>query len=91
MQEKHLFEYAVIRLVPRVEREEFMNVSVILYCPSKIFLQSRLLLNKNRFSASACDLEVEELEKNLISFKKICQGDSDGGPSGKLPLVSRFR
>lgn len=91
MQEKHLFEYAVIRMVPRVEREEFLNIGVIIYCPSLRFLKSEFLLNKDRIRAFTEDFDLECLEKNLISFKLICQGDPEGGPIGKLPLVSRFR
>ena len=51
MPEKHLFEYAVIRVVPRVEREEFLNVGVILYCPSEGFLQTKFELNEKRLKA----------------------------------------
>ncbi|MDQ3393370.1 MAG: DUF3037 domain-containing protein [Bacteroidota bacterium] len=91
MQENHLFEYAVIRVVPRVEREEFINVGVILYCPSLRFLQSVFVLNKERINAFSCTLDLEELEINLEAFKKICGGEQDGGPIGKLSLVSRFR
>ncbi|HEY6979128.1 MAG TPA: DUF3037 domain-containing protein [Chitinophagaceae bacterium] len=91
MQEKHLFEYAVIRVVPRVEREEFLNVGVILYCADQNFLQIKFELNKERLVAFSNDLDIEELEKRLFAFKQICQGAEDGGPIGKLPLASRFR
>ncbi|HCN84081.1 MAG TPA: DUF3037 domain-containing protein, partial [Sphingobacteriaceae bacterium] len=51
MQEKHLFEYAVIRVVPKVEREEFLNVGVILYCSGQKFLQSKCDLDEARLTA----------------------------------------
>ncbi|GEO10055.1 DUF3037 domain-containing protein [Segetibacter aerophilus] len=91
MQEKHLFEYAVIRIVPRVEREEFLNVGVILYCSKERFLQSKFKLDKQRLIAFAQELDLLQIEKRLQAFDKICAGNFDGGPIAKLPLSSRFR
>lgn len=91
MQEKHLFEYAVIRLVPRVEREEFLNTGVILYCPDQKFLQVKFSVNKIKIEAIAPDQDIEEIEKRLEVFDQICRGKDEGGSIGKLPLASRFR
>jgi hypothetical protein len=91
MQDKHLFEYAVIRVVPRVEREEFLNVGVILYCSSQRFLQTIYHINKERLCAFSADVDMAELEARLIAFKQICAGSAQGGPIGKLPIASRFR
>ena len=91
MQEKHLFEYAVIRVVPRVEREEFLNVGVILYCRSLGFLQTRFELNEERLRAFAKDIEVEELQQRLRAFEKICAGRREGGTIGQLGIAERFR
>ena len=91
MQGKNLFEYAVIRLVPKVEREEFLNVGVILYCASKQFLGCEFSINKDRTSSFAPDLDIQEVIYNLISFKAISMGTIDSGPIGKLDLPSRFR
>lgn len=91
MQGKNLFEYAVIRLVPKVEREEFLNVGVILYCASKQFLGCEFSINKDRTSSFAPDLDIQEVIHNLISFKAISMGTIDSGPIGKLDLPSRFR
>jgi hypothetical protein len=91
MQEKHLFEYAVIRVVPRVEREEFLNVGVILFCSSQRFLQTMFELNKPRLHAFYNLLDCDELEARLCAFTNVCAGSSNGGPIGKLPLASRFR
>ncbi|MBS1932975.1 MAG: DUF3037 domain-containing protein [Bacteroidetes bacterium] len=91
MQEKHLFEYAIIRLVPRVEREEFINVGVILYCAHENFLQTKIALNKNKLGAFSCELDMEELVNRLHAFEQICKGAEDSGPIGKLPIASRFR
>lgn len=91
MQEKHLFEYAVIRVVPRVQREEFMNVGVILYCAKEKFLKTLLSANHERLFALSPDLEVDEVCLHLDSFVKICKGGKEGGPIGMLDMPSRFR
>jgi hypothetical protein len=91
MQEKHLFEYAIIRVVPCVERQEFMNVGVIVYCASQDFLQTCYELNSERLRAFSDKPDVEELEERLQAFVRICKGGSDGGTIGKLPIASRFR
>jgi hypothetical protein len=91
MQEKNLFEYAVIRVVPRVEREEFLNVGVILYCASQKYLQTKFHINGERLSACCSDLNMDELQQRLLAFEQICNGADTGGPIGKLPIASRFR
>lgn len=91
MQEKHLFEYAVIRVVPRVEREEFMNVGVILYCSSQRFLQSKFHLDEDRLKAFYPEIDLEELNDRLCAFDHICAGTKRGGAIGKLSIASRFR
>jgi predicted AAA+ superfamily ATPase len=80
MQGKHIFEYAVIRVVPRVEREEFLNVGVILYCPEKNFLKTKCELNEEKFSLFADDdLDFEDLEKRMKAFEQICEGKIEAG------------
>jgi hypothetical protein len=92
MPENYLFEYAVIRIVPRVEREEFLNVGIILYCKDQQFLQTMYTLNEDRFTAAFGGLvDIEELRTYLLAFEKICKGDKDGGPISKLDMASRFR
>ncbi|HNP22669.1 MAG TPA: DUF3037 domain-containing protein [Panacibacter sp.] len=91
MQEKQLFEYAIIRVVPRVERGEFLNVGVILYCASKSFLQIKYALNKERLLALSPEIEFNELTQILHAFEQICKGAAEGGPIAQLPLSSRFR
>lgn len=88
---KHLFEYAVIRIVPRVEREEFLNVGVILYSKELKYLQCIYTINKERMNAMCRDLDCNEVEEHLEAFEKICKGDNQGGPIAKLDLASRFR
>ena len=87
----HLFEYAVLRVVPRVEREEFLNVGVILYCRSLSFLETRFELPETRLLAVAPDLDLVEITARLQAFERICQGRAMGGTIGQLPVAERFR
>lgn len=91
MQEKHLFEYAVIRVVPCVEREEFLNCGVIVYCSSQRFLQTMFKLNVERLHAFPGELDISVLEKRLQAFEQISVGSVEGGPIARLAMASRFR
>jgi hypothetical protein len=91
MQGKKLFEYAVIRVVPRVEREEFLNVGVILYCREQKFLQTIYQLNEQRIRNFCDKIDIKELENHLKNFDLISHGESNSGPIGKLPIAERFR
>jgi hypothetical protein len=91
MQDRNLFEYAVIRVVPRVEREEFMNVGVILFCAKQKYLKMVYRLDNDRLKALWKDLDITELENNLMSFKRISAGEKEGGPIAQLDAPSRFR
>ena len=91
MQENQLFEYAVIRIVPRVEREEFLNVGVILYCRDQKFLQSLYQLNEKRIRHFCDQLDIEEVGEYLETFQRICRGEINAGPIAKLPIAERFR
>lgn len=91
MQGKHLFEYAIIRVVPRVEREEFLNVGVILYCKKEGFLKSRYLLDENRLKCFAGFIDLDEVKEHLNSFERICNGDKAGGAIAQMDIASRFR
>lgn len=91
MQEKHLFEYAVIRVVPRVEREEFMNVGVILYCATQRYLNIVFNVNEALLTAFNSELELSTITENLRAISEICKGGVDAGPIGKFDMASRFR
>lgn len=91
MHEKHLFEYAVIRIVPRVEREEFLNAGVILYCPSKKFLQTMFTLNIERLRAFCGKTDIDEVIGHLNAYEQIAIGAVDSGPIARLDMPSRFR
>jgi hypothetical protein len=91
MQEHHLFEYAVIRVVPKVEREEFLNIGIILLCTAQKFLEVKYTLDTDRFRVFAGDIDTDVLGGNLEAFCRICKGGAQGGPIGLLPVKERFR
>lgn len=91
MQDKHLYEYAVIRVLPRVEREEFLNVGIVIFCKREKYLQMKFRLDEQRLRCLCQDFDLEQIQKNLESFEKICQGAKDGGPIAQLDVPSRFR
>ena len=91
MQENHLFEYAVIRIVPKVEREEFLNVGVILYCPAQKFLDCIIDIPEQRLKAFSGAVDISEVRDHITSFEKICAGGKNAGDIGKLSIAERFR
>ena len=91
MQEKHLYEYAVIRVLPRVDREEFLNVGVLLYCQSQKFLRAACSVDQTRLRAFAADVKPEVLQEHLAAVERICCGGNEAGPIGKLSIGERFR
>lgn len=91
MQENLLFEYAVIRIVPRVEREEFLNVGVILYCSQQKFLKAKYHLNEKRIVHFCDQIDIHILEEHLKTFERISNGDANSGPIARLPIAERFR
>jgi len=88
---KHVFEYAVVRVVPRVEREEFMNVGVVLYCKKLNFLQAIITVNEAKICCFTNKDEAQQIKENLQAFEQICKGSAEGGPIAKLDGASRFR
>jgi hypothetical protein len=91
MQEKHLYEYAIIRVLPIVEREEFLNVGVILFCKKEKFIKVHFTINKAKLGSFSEELDVDQIELNLQSFEKIAMGTEKCGLIGLLDVASRFR
>lgn len=91
MQERNLYEYAVIRIMPRVEREEFLNVGVVLYCAGKKYLQALYTLEEERVISFCNTCDLSEIETYLKAFKQIANGDNNAGPISKLLPAARFR
>jgi len=84
------YDYAVIRVVPRVEREEFLNVGVILSCPAQDFLAAALHVDRSRLAAIDRALDMDELEQHLAVIPLVCRGDAAAGPIGRLAPRQRF-
>lgn len=84
------FEYAVIRVVPRVEREEFVNAGVILFCRTRQFLAARIELDEGRLGRFAPWAEVEEVREHLAAIPLVCAGGAEAGPIGLLTQAERF-
>ncbi|MFV5693697.1 DUF3037 domain-containing protein [Flavobacterium sp. LT1R49] len=91
MHEKHLYEYAVIRVVPRVEREEFLNVGIILFCKKAKFIKVLCSFNEVKLQLFSADLDLEQLHLNLQAFEKVGHGEKSGGPIAQFDIPSRFR
>jgi hypothetical protein len=91
MQEQHLYEYAVIRVLPVVEREEFLNAGIIMFCKKANFISVLFSLEKINSHLLSQQLDPEQLQLNLKAFEMIANGDPDGGPIARLDLPSRFR
>lgn len=91
MQDSHTFEYAVIRVVPKVEREEFFNVGVILFSKRRKFLGIKYDINQEKLKAFTTEIKSEMLEEYLNAWKLICDGDPHGGKIGTFEVSDRFR
>ena len=84
------FDYAALRLVPHVEREEFFNVGVILSCPAHKFLATRIFLDEGKLKCFAPEVNAETIRQYLEIIPKICAGESEAGTIGKLTQRERF-
>ena len=91
MQEKQVYEYAVIRVVPRVDRGEFLNVGILLYSKKLRFLEMRYHLNEDRLRIFSEALDIQEVKAYLEAWEFICQGDPKGGRIAELAMSERFR
>lgn len=84
------YDYAVIRVVPKVDREEFINAGVILSCPDRSFLEARIKLNESRLLALDPSVDLEMVRTHLATIPTICHGGEDAGTIGQLPQRQRF-
>ena len=84
------YDYAVLRVVPQVEREEFINVGVILFCRTLRFLDARFVLDTERLMALAPSLDLAMVQAQLDLISRICIGGQGAGPIGQLDQAGRF-
>jgi len=84
------FDYALMRVVPRVERQEFINAGVVVYCPERQFLGARIRLNRERLLALWPDVDVVLVEQHLEAVARICAGDPEAGAIAQMSLRERF-
>ncbi len=90
MRDHSSYDYAIVRVVPRVDRGEFVNVGVIVSCPARNFLEARIEINEQRLRALDPHVDVESVRAHLASIPAICAGGSEGGPIGRLSRRERF-
>jgi hypothetical protein len=91
MPETSTFEYAIVRVVPRVERGEFVNAGVVLYCRAAGFLEAAIELDADRLRALDPGVDLALVRSHLESFTRICRGGAGAGPIGELSQAERFR
>lgn len=91
MQEDKIYEYAVIRLVPKVEREEFFNIGLVMFSKKEKFIRVEFYLCPDKFKLMHSKLDYDDIIQNLESFQKIASGDKGGGPIALLDIPERFR
>lgn len=84
------FDYAIIRVVPRVDRAEFINAGAILYCHAARYLKAQVDLDAARLSALYPDANVKLVRNHLNALCRVCRGDNDAGPVAALNLSQRF-
>ncbi len=90
MPDQHTYDYAIIRVVPKVEREEFVNVGVILSCPDENFLAAQIHLDEQRLRALDSNIDLGTIRSHLDTIPAICAGGEAAGHIGKLSQRERF-
>lgn len=91
MQEDKLYEYAVIRFVPKIEREEFFNIGLVLFSKKEKYIRIKFNICPHKFEFMQNKIDLEDIQKNMESFEKVANGAKDGGEIAKLEIPERFR
>lgn len=91
MQEKNLFEYAIVKIIPRVERGECLNVGVVLFCKKSNYLKAKFGFNEQRILQAFPWADVHDIEQHLQAFEQICIGNNQPGTIASLDVQSRFK
>lgn len=91
MQEDKIYEYAVIRLVPKVEREEFFNIGLIMFSKREKYIRVEFHLCADKFRLMQSKLDYDDVLQNLQNFQNVARGEKEGGEIAKLDIPERFR
>lgn len=91
MQEDKLYEYAVIRFVPKVEREEFFNIGLVLFSKKEKYIRIEFNICPQKFELMQNKIDFEDIQKNMQNFENVANGAKDGGEIAKLDIPERFR
>jgi len=91
MQDKFIYEYAIIQFSPLVERREFFNIGAILYSKPKKFLALRFHIDEDKLAAYKSEFSKEELEEYLKAWEKICDAQPKNNAIAQMEMPSRFR
>jgi hypothetical protein len=84
------YDYAVVRVVPAVEREELINAGAVVFCAVRDWLEAKVELDEARLRALSPGADVEEIRRNLLAIPRICAGGPEAGPIGALPRKERW-
>lgn len=90
MRDHDAYDYAIIRVVPRVEREEFVNIGVIVSCPARDFLDARIVIEENRLRALDPQIDLDVIRAHARSIAAICAGGPQAGALARLSQRERF-
>lgn len=91
MHDKNIYEYAIIRLVPKVERGEYINIGVILLAKHKNYIGIRYHLDTTRISSLSNDIDINLIKSYLDAWESVCAGGTNGGKIGEMDIRMRFR
>lgn len=91
MQNKVIYEFAVIRIVPKVEREEFLNIGVIFFSKRKKYLKMKYKIDEKRLSAFSSEIDMKSLNEYMKGWEMVCEGSPKGGKIGEFDVAFRFR
>lgn len=91
MQEAKIYEYAVIRLVPKVEREEFFNIGLVMFSKKAKYIRVEFHLCPDKFALMHSKLDYDDIQQNLENFKAVANGEKSGGEISQFDIPERFR
>nr|WP_317631484.1 DUF3037 domain-containing protein [uncultured Flavobacterium sp.] len=91
MQDKFLYEYAVLRVVPKIEREEFVNIGLIMFCKRLKFLKIQYYIHEDKIKSFCPDFDIDQLRLNLQAFDLVCHDKNSRSPIAQFEIDEKFR